>query len=206
MDAIGAARFEEMRTALERDHVDAANRDAFLLHGSVGGMLREMMAPDAAPEAVNAYGALLHMLYLCWSHAWPVVTVDGERLRAMLARAPRDPHSAIRAPVYIQLPERIVWAEPMRGAAHEPVDGVFVAVAGERVTALAVLGFREEREGFTTAEASGTLPAPLPGPRPDGSAPFASLLPAGERAGLVSVADEPELIALALLALEASQG
>lgn len=204
MEAIGEERFVEMREALERERVDVANRDAFLMAGMAGNMLRDLMPPDAPPETVNAYGALLHMLYLEWSHGWPVRTVAAADLQAAIAS--RSPLSAPRSPVYVQFPERIVWAEPVRGAAHEPVDGVFLAVSGERATALAVLGFREEREGFTTAEAAAPLPAPLPGPRPDGSPPFTSLLPAGERAGLMSIADESELVALALLALEASAG
>lgn len=207
MEVIGEQRFEEIRAVLGREQVDAADRDAFLLQGVVGGMLRELMAPDAPPEAVNAYGALLHMLYLCWSHGWPVAQVAADALRAATAApAPATPDPGSRTPIYIQLPERMVWAEPVRGAPHEPVDGAFLSVAGGCATALAVLGFREEREGFTTAEAAVTLPAPLPPPRSDGSPPFASLLPAGERAGLLSVADEPELVALVLLALETSPG
>ncbi len=207
MDAIGAARFVEIREALERNHVEAANRDAFLLHGMVGNLLRDLMPGDAPAETVNAYGALLHMLYLCWTRDWPVAHVTVEALRAALARAtPETRNPAPRTPVYLQLPERLVWAEPVRGAAHEPVDGVFLVVTNERASALAVLGFRAEREGFTTAEASLALPLALPGPRPDGSAPFASLLPGGERAGLLSIASELELVALALLALEAPPG
>ena len=169
-------------------------------------MLREIRA-DAlvvdTPRDVRlaAYATLLHMLYLCWSHGWPVASVTAEALRPALARAtPETRNPAPRTVLYIQLPERLVWAEPVRGAAHEPVDGVFLAVTEGRAGALAVLGLREERDGYTTAEASFALPLPLPAPRPEGSAPFASLLPGGERAGLLSVASELELVALALLA------
>ena len=201
MDALGERRFEEIRESLERNRTTATDRDAFVLDGTVGNLLRDVMPEDAPAETVNAYATLLHMLYLCWSHGWPVASVTAEALRPALARAtPETRNPAPRTALYIQLPERLVWAEPVRGAAHEPVDGVFLAVTEGRAGALAVLGLREERDGYTTAEASFALPLPLPTPRPDGSAPFASLLPGGERAGLLSVASELELVTLALLA------
>ena len=201
MDALGERRFEEIRESLERNRTAATDRDAFVLDGTVGNLLRDVMPEDAPAETVNAYAALLHMLYLCWSHGWPVASVTAEALRPALARAtPETRNPAPRTVLYIQLPERLVWAEPVRGAAHEPVDGVFLVVNAERVRALAVLGLREERDGYTAAEASLALPLPLPAPRPDGSAPFSSLLPGGERAGLLSVASELELVTLALLA------
>lgn len=200
MDAIGVERFEDVRGALERDRVEVRSRDAFLLHGAVGALLRDLVPPDAPAEAVNAYGTLLHMLYLCWSLGWPLATVSADTLRARVAPGSPTPDPGPRTPIYIQLPERLVWAEPLRGAPHEPVDGVFLVATDDRATALAVLGFREERQGYTTAEASFRLPLPPPGPRPDGSAPFASQLPGGERAGLLSLGSELELVALALLA------
>lgn len=203
MDAVGEERFVEIRQSLERHRTTATDRDAFVLDGTVGNLLRDVMPGDAPAEAVNAYAALLHMLYLAWSHGWPVVPVTADALNAALA-TPRNPNPAIRTPLYLQLPPNLVWAEPLPGEAHEPLDGAFVLIAGDRATALAVLGFRSEREGFTTSEASSSLPVPAPQLRADGSAPFASVLPGGERAGLLSVADETELITLLLLAVGAA--
>lgn len=200
VEALGERRFEEIRDSLARNRTAPTDRDAFVLDGTVGNLLRDVMPEDAPAATVTAYAALLHMVFLLWSHGWPVVTVGAEELRDLIAH-PRTPSSERRTPVYLQLPERLVWAEPIRGAAHEPVDGVFLVATLERATALAVLGLREERDGYTTAEASFALPLPLPAPRPDGGAPFASLLPGGERAGLLSIASELELVALALLAL-----
>ena len=205
VEALGERRFEEIRESLERNRTTATDRDAFVLDGTVGNLLRDVMPEDAPAETVNAYAALLHMVYLLWSHGWPTRSVAAADLKAVLAApsaapGPRSPLPAPQSPVYIQLPERLVWAEPVRGAAHEPVDGVFLVATAERASALAVLGLREEREGYTTAEASFALPLPLPAPRPDGGAPFASLLPGGARAGLLSIASELELVALALLA------
>ncbi len=99
-----------------------------------------------------------------------------------------------------------MWAAPAAGAAHEPLDGLFVAADQRRVMVLAVLGFRPEREGFTTIEASVPIPVAAAPPRTDGSAPFSSVLPAGERMGFFSVTSEAELAWLALLALAAAAG
>ena len=101
--------------------------------------------------------------------------------------------------------ERLVWAEPERGAPHEPVDGLFAVAASTSVRVLAVLGFRAEREGFTTIECGLDIPALAPGLRPDGTPAFTSLIPGGLRAKLFSVADPHESAALALLALAAAE-
>lgn len=205
VEAIGAKPFEDIREALTSGRVDPANRDAFLLVGPAGALLRELMPAAAQAGAVIEYGALLHALYRHWDAGRPLRTLD----RAALERALTDQGPLGRPPVapavfYLQLPERAVWAESARGAPHEPIDGCFIDLSASAVSALAVLGFRPERGGFTIAEATATLPITPPGPRPDGSAPFASVLPAGERAGLRSVVSPGELVALALLALAAT--
>lgn len=205
VDAIGAGRFEEIRASIRHDRVDAADRDAFLMTASAGSLLREMMPPEADAAALAAYGALLQMLYLLWDAGWPVGTLD----RPALDRALADLAALAGLPpapgvTYVQLPERAVWAEPAPGEAHEPLDGCFVWLGASRVAVLAVLGFRPDREGFTTVEAAGPLPIAPPGPRPDGTAPFATVLPSGERAGLRSVVTPQELLALALLARAAT--
>lgn len=204
-DAIGEGRFEEIRAAVRHDRVDAADRDAFLMIASAGSLLREMMPPEANGGALAAYGALLQILYLLWDAGWPVATLDRPSLEGALA----DPAAIGHPPpapgvTYVQLPERAVWAEPAPGEPHEPLDGCFVALSASRIAVVAVLGFRADREGFTTVEAAAPLPIAPPGPRPDGTAPFASALPSGERAGLRSVVTPQELLALALLARAAT--
>ena len=197
--SIGEQRFEEIRSDLVARATDELDRDAFLLNGVVAALLRELVPPDAATDALAAYGTLLQMLYLCWARGWPVTAVEAAAVRALpaVAAAPA-PAPAV---TYVQLPPRLVWAEPEPGAAHEPLDGVFVVRRGAQLRVLAVLGLREDREGFTTMEGEIALPAPALGPRPDGTAPYTSVLPAGERAHLLSVVDTQELARLGLLAL-----
>ena len=201
-EAIGETRFVEIRTSLAAAKVDAFVRDAFVMNGAVGQLLRETMPDEAPAEAVNAYAALLHMTYLAWAAGWPVRTANEVALRAALSNPlPLSHPRTIPPVVYLQLPPSLVWAEPVAGEPHEPMDGAFMVASSDRVYVLGVLGVRSGRDGFTTMEGAISLPAPAPGERADGRAAFASTLPAGERAGLFSVVDEHELAALALLAL-----
>jgi len=205
IEALGEGSFKAIRAALAKAGADPFDRDAFLLDGAVGRVLRELVPADAPAEAVTQYGALLNALYLHWAHGSPVRALERAAASALLAAPPaRVP--ALEGPVvaYVQLPERLVWAAPAAGAPHEPMDGVFVLHSQRGSSALAILGFRPDRQGFTTIEAEG--PAPLLAARPDGSRPFATTLPAGERMGFFSVTTAPELMLLALLALAAAQG
>jgi hypothetical protein len=146
------------------------------------------------------------MVYACWARDWPIAPTSADALRAALAR---PSHLAARTPplaCYVQLPERVVWAEAEPGQPHEPLDGIFLTAGPARLRAVAVLGLRSGRDGFTTMESELALPADAPGMREDGSFPFASRLPGGDRARLIEVANAHELGALALLALAAAGG
>jgi len=193
-----------MRTALAKAGTDPFDRDAFLLDGAVGRVLRDLVPADAPSEAVTEYGALLHALYIHWSQGCPVRVLERSVATALLSAPPEHVSAAAgHFAAYVQLPERLVWAAPAPGAPHEPMDGIFVTQSERRCRALAVLGFRPDRQGFTTVEADTPLELRLE-PRPDGSPPFATVLPAGERMGFFSVTTAPELGLLALLALSAS--
>ncbi|MGD0990893.1 MAG: hypothetical protein ABR998_00295 [Gemmatimonadales bacterium] len=204
--ALGEATFEGMRAALAKAAADPFDRDAFLLDGAVGRVLRDLVPADAPAEAVTGYGALLHALYLHWSHGSPVRVLERGAATALLSAPPDAAALPAEPPVaYVQLPERLVWAASAPSAPHEPMDGVFVIRSQRRCRALAVLGFRPDRQGFTAIEAEAPLPPRLE-QRPDGSPPFATVLPAGDRVGLFSVTSPSELALLALLALSAAQG
>lgn len=206
VEALGEGSFEAARSSLAKAGTDPFDRDAFLLDGAVGRLLRDLMPTDAPADAVTEYAALLHALYVHWDAGSPVRSLERDAATALLS-APPAPAGDAPAPsaVYVQLPERLVWAAAAPAAPHEPLDGVFVLRSLGRCRALAVLGFRPDRQGFTTIEADTPLPPRLE-PRPDGSPPFATVLPAGERMGLFSVTTAPELAALALLALSAARG
>ena len=202
LPALGEEHFAQIRESLATK--DDLDRDVFLLDGSVAALLRDLVPEDAPADAINAYGALLHMLYVNWVRDWPVVSASADQVRGVAsARPPVRPSS--RLVCYVQFPERLVWAasadEP-----HEPIDGVFLVAKSHRAHALAILGFRAEREGFTTMEGAIRLPAPAPFDRENGTPPFTPLMPGGKEAGLLSVVDEHELVALALGAVRAAEG
>jgi len=205
VEALGEGSFETMRAALAAAGTDPFDRDAFLLDGAVGRVLRDLVPADAPAEAVTEYGALLHALYLHREYGSPVRVLDRTAAGALLA-APPAGAAAAEAPraVYVLLPERLVWAASAPAAPHEPIDGLFVLRSPDRWRVLAVLGFRPDREGFTIVTADAPS-APRPARRPDGSPPFATVLPAGERMGLFSVTTPSELAFLALLALSAAR-
>ncbi len=203
LEAVGEQRLADIREAARAARAaraDPARVDAVLLLGPAGALLKELMPPDAPPEALTEYASLLHVLFLHWDGGQRVRALDRPALeRALADLAPLARPPAAPGVTYVQLPERAVWAEPAPGTPHEPLDGCFVALTASQVRVLAVLGFRPERGGFTSMEAAAPLPLLPPGPRPDGSAPFASTLPAGERMGFRSVVSPAELLALGFL-------
>ena len=204
---IGEPHFQEIRESLTAAKLDDLDRDAFVLNGAVGAVLRDLVPEEAPADTINAYGALLHMLYAAWVRDWPLVTVTEAQLRSALTGNYPLAHSPTFPLVcYVQLPERLVWGEPVAGDAHEPLDGVFVIATQDRVHALAILGFRVEREGSTTMEGAITLPAPPSGARESGASAFTSELAGGEAAGLISVVDEHELATLVMRTIEATAG
>jgi hypothetical protein len=205
IEALGASSFEAMRAALAKAGTDPLDRDAFLLDGAVGRVLRDLVPVEAPAEAVTEYAALLHALYVHWSHGSPVYALERGAATALLSDPAADvPAGAGPAVAYVQLPERLVWAAPAPAAPHEPIDGIFVIPSRGRCRGLAVLGFRPDRQGFTTIEVDAPLPLQQR-PRPDGSRTFATVLPAGERMGFFSVTTPQELALLALLALAAAR-
>jgi hypothetical protein len=206
VEALGESSFDAMRSALAKAGIDPFDRDAFLLDGAVGRVLRDFVPADAPAEAVTEYGALLHALYLHREHGSSVRVLERDAATALLA-APPESAATAEAPhaVYVRLPERLVWAASAPGAPHEPIDGLFVLRSPGRWRVLAVLGFRPDRHGFTVVTADAASP-PRPARRSDGSPPFATVLPAGERMGFFSVTTPPELVLLALLALSAARG
>jgi len=205
LTAIGSERFAQIGASLAAAGTDDLHRDAFLLDRAVAGLLRDLMPDEAPADAITAYGALLHMLHVCWARDWPLVSVAAPALRAALPRTAHHAPRTLSLACYVQLPERLVWAEPVDGEAHEPLDGVFLVVTASRADALAVLGFRAGRDGFTTMEGSIALPAPPPPARADGAAAFTTTLAGGDRKQLLSVLDAHELCALALGALDAAE-
>ncbi|HVX87852.1 MAG TPA: hypothetical protein VG940_02910, partial [Gemmatimonadales bacterium] len=124
-----------------------------------------------------------------------------QRLGGSAEELPRSPHDRPSAhppirPRYLQLPSHLYWGQLEPDEPHEPLDGFFVQPYQGGLRALAIFGLHPERPGISVAEVAGAAPGALVA-RADGSAPYSPLMEGGAAAGLRSVADNEELLALA---------
>ncbi|MBP2646505.1 MAG: hypothetical protein H6Q77_129 [Gemmatimonadetes bacterium] len=193
-DPLADDRFPAIRDALARTGRDPRDRDAFLMVRESASLIRDLRPEGGVGEGMDQLAALVHHAYLFWAGARSVRSLDRAGLELLLStELPPDLNDDALA-WYLQLPERRVWAQALEGAAHEPLDGIFVhhAPAGD-LRVLGVLGIHADRDGFTVVEATGPR---LPGPARLDSAPFSSVLPGGAAAGLYSIAGAAELIEL----------
>ncbi len=193
-DPIADDRFPAIREALAGSGRDPRDRDAFLMEKASVSLVRELRPEDGIGDGMDQLVALVHHAYLFWAGGQRVRSIDRAGLDLMLATdLPPDLHDDALA-WYLQLPERRMWAQALEDSAHEPLDGVFVHHStGGALRVLGVLGVHADRNGFTVVEAIGEHTA---GVTRTGSAPFSSVLPGGEAAGLYSVAGPNELIEL----------
>lgn len=202
---IAPQRFPRIREALEQDGKVPTDRDSFTLLEPVGRLLREIMPPDAGPDALEAHVLLLHHAYLFWAAQGRVYRIDESALRRAIA----EPHLTTRLPhpaQYVQLPELRVWGAPNPATPPEPLDGMFVSAGAEpaAVALLAIFGMRPDRPGFSAVGLEGRADADDPdgteieieAARDDGGAAFAPTLAGGTAAGLYSVANAGELLLL----------
>lgn len=165
---IAEERFPALKASLAAGNVDATDRDAFLLDKAVTEFLRDLVPEDAPPESLHEFIAVLQHGYLFWTGAGR----------------------------YLQLPSHLYWGQLDPDEPHEPLDGFFVHPWQDGLRALAIFGLHPERPGLSVAEVHG--PAPVLAPlRADGSERYAPLMEGGVAAGIRSVADAEELLALA---------
>jgi hypothetical protein len=190
-------RFPKIRAALAAAGTDPSDRDAFLMLPDVLSLIRDIRPDEGVGEGIDQLVALVHHAYLLWASGLLTLAISDDQLVQLLeSPAPIDPGSSdVPRAYYAQFPERRIWAELIEGQAPEPMDGSFVhpANAGELRT-LGIFGLRADRPGFSVVESFGRRPEG--GLRPDGSAPFASVLTGGADAGLHSVTSPDELLEL----------
>lgn len=200
-------RFTQIRDSLARTGRDAADADAFVLDAEVVTYLRELVPEEGIGEGVAEHVALLHHAFLYWLAGGWLIRPTPDRARALLAgtagTAPADPDTP--ACYYVQLPERLVWAELAAGEPHQPLDGMFVRPwpAGG-LFVLAVFGLHPGSDAFSVVAADGYPPGDPE--REPGRAWFASILDGGATAGLHSITSEDELLLLAARTLPVAAG
>ena len=194
-DVMAVDRFPTVRASLSEASVDPANRDAFLLDRHVVQVLRDIVPDEGVGEAVDQHVALLHNAYLFWHGGQRIIRPTRQETEALLTGSMSNGSPPGIDTVYVQFPERTIWAQINEGAPHEPLDGVFVTrKEGEEFRVLGVFGMHPDRVGFSVAEVGGKrLDTNI---RKDGAPLFAPILPGGAAANLFSVDGAQELIEL----------
>lgn len=202
-DVIARDRFPEIKASLESSSVDPGNRDAFLLDRHVVQVLRDIVPDEGVGEAVDQHVALLHNAYLFWHGGQRITRLSREATDSLLSQSAENGHSRADSTVYVQFPERTLWAQINEGAPHEPLDGVFVTPVDDQFRVLGIFGMHPDRIGFSVAEVTG--PRLTQAKRDNGTALFAPILPGGAAANLYSVDGAPELVELAARASDVVQ-
>lgn len=192
---------------------DTRRRDAFVLLGTVGAALRDIVPDDAPADATAQYAELLYHAYQFWHYGTRTYVLAPDVLERLVAPDYSLGEWILAAPpaCYIQLPAQRVWARVSEESPFEPVDGWFVVVddtdpgAGAHVRAMLVLGLRPDRPGISLVShqadvdpASAARVADSPW-RADAK-PFENAIPGGERKGLHAITTTSELEALVLRA------
>ena len=169
--------------------------------------LQPAAGTQPSDEATEEYLRLVYAGYHFWLDGRKTYSVTRERLVASTTRLDQLSSPCLAAASYYQFPERWFWAQPDAAAAHEPLDGLFVIPRGRRGKEwliLAVLGLREQREGFSQISVL-AAPDDMISTRAVARDPvFAPVMAGGESAGFRSVISIAELLLLARLAMEST--
>ena len=195
-------RFPRIRASLRSAGLDPHDADAFILDREVVLLLQSLMPDNGVGEAVQQHVALLHSAYLYWDAGGWIFSLTKTGVAALLAGPRSLPPDNAHAPraFYLQLPERLIWAELEPNEPHQPLDGMFVRPWPDGgYFVLAVFGLHPGQLGFSVSDADGYLESELM--REGGSSAFSPLLPGGAAAGLHSIVGPEELLELAARAL-----
>ena len=134
--------------------LDPSHRGAFASLTAVGEHVARARAPEAPPEALPDFAALLFHAYHFVRAGCPLylASVRASRRLAMGAGS----LGPIQAPAdagYLQLPRHLFWLESVAGGAAESVDGAFWTTArGGLLHVLLAAGMRPDRPGLAVVE------------------------------------------------------
>jgi hypothetical protein len=196
--------------ARERD-VDPLQPERFGFLSLAADAVRSLISPDAPPEALDQYRALVFQAFNFWRFGKRTYALEQPLARYLVEGAPSlaDWELALPYPsIYLQLPANLFWGSVSADSTPEPVDGFFAAEArgedatgGERrsLEVLAVLGVRRDRAGFSVIPFSteaGPRTASIwsEAPGRETGADFQNVLPGGEMSGLYSILTTTEVL------------
>lgn len=208
-----AGVFPRLRAEADERGVEAAARERFAFLSVAGEALRELVPPDAPPEALEQHRALLFHAFNFWRFGRRMYLLDAPVARFLVEAAPMLAGWGFALPypsVYLQLPANLFWASVAPDATPEPVDGFFVTATVaddplgppyQRLEALMVLGVRRDRAGFSvipfgTEVGSGIAAVWAEASGREGGSDFENVLPGGEIAGLYSILTTTEALKL----------
>ena len=204
-------RFPAIEEEAEERGVDTGNPAAFVMLGSVQGIMADLREDDADPQAAHDHGGVLFFAYRMWRAGPSVTPVHADTLRELLSSPPADPSTAdddwtaalAEQAGYIRLPRHLLWLEE---DPPESVDGVFWAADRTGVINLAlVTGVRPDRPGYgivpVPPQPLATLPGWAAGPAREGGGDFTTALPGAELDGLFGLRTPAEVFKLAALLL-----
>lgn len=210
--------FPAIQAEAEEQGVDPSDphRFSFLTVGAEA--IREVVPPDASPEALEHYRSLLYHAFNFWRFGRRFYVLQPPVARYLVEAAPELGGWELRLPqpsVYIQLPANLFWASVDPDAPPEPVDGFFVSCSEradtrgrpyEVLEVLMVLGIRRDRAGFSMATFSSEVGQGIAAvwaetPGRDVGKDFENVLPGGEIRGLYSILTVSEALKLIARAL-----
>jgi hypothetical protein len=192
---------------------DPLRLDPFTLLPATGEAVRSIVPPEAPPEALEQYRALLYHGFNYWSLGRATYLVHPAAARYLVEAQPRMEGWELVLPrpsIYVQLPHNLFWGSITPESTPEPIDGMFVTgvrVKGAareaflRLEVLLVLGLRRDRAGFSvipfdTEAGPGIAAAWAEAGGREGGADFDNVLPGGEISGLYSVLTVGEVLKL----------
>ena len=180
---------------------DPSSPQAFIMMGAVGAFVRELQGPDATPEAIHQYGALVFQAVHFTTAECPLYVLSTHASRYLVDGVPMGDPVAPSPAGYLQLPQHLFWTVGGERNPAESIDGMFwmISEAG-LLHVLLVTGLRPDRPGFGTvtlpeapvAEAGVWLDTHAREAAPD----FSSELPGGELDGLCSMGAAGEALKL----------
>ena len=210
--------FPRVLAEAEQHAEDPAHRERFGFLTYAHEAAREIVPPEAGPEALEEYRALLYHAFNFWRFGRRSYVLEPAVARYLIEAAPSLSGWELALPtpsLYLRLPPNLFWASIATDVPPEPVDGFFATVADGRdpmgapfqeLQVLMVLGLRRGRAGFSVipfeTEAGPGIPAAwAEAPGRDGARDFDNILPGGEIKGLYSILTTTEALKLLARAL-----
>jgi hypothetical protein len=192
---------------------DPLRLDPFRMLPATGEAVRAFVPPEAPPEALEQYRALLYHGFNYWSLGQSTYLLHPAAARFLVEAQPGMEGWDLVLPrpsLYIQLPYNLFWGSVSPEETPEPVDGLFVTgsnatgPSGEpflRLEVLLVLGLRRDRAGFSvipfdTEAGPGIARTWAESGSRESGRDFENVLPGGEMSGLYSVLTVGEVLKL----------